>query len=328
MSKTILHILNGDGMVRGFRESKIEGDYVVWKEALMTGPTPIGLTTQQWEEMRAEYLSSAYKEDKAICKKELVQQREKLKDFSSYEEVVLWFEADLFCQINFLYLINWFANQTLGKTKISMVYGDKFSRRDIRGLGEVAGDEMRSLFNGRNYLETKEFDIAQNAWQAYSSSNPKDMEECLIQQDEGILVFIKMALENHLKRFPSIKNGLGYIENQVLELIGKDTRDFANLFIKFNKTDNEFGLGDLQLWMELERLALGKEPLILMSSNSNNLIEQMRNTMLRITPKGEAVLRGEINFLKECEEEFWLGGVCLSSNNKWYWDEVNKQLVQ
>ena len=51
------------------------------------------------------------------CESELREQEEALSRFSDHEEVVLWFEHDLFCQVQLIYLLDWFARRELGQTK-------------------------------------------------------------------------------------------------------------------------------------------------------------------------------------------------------------------
>jgi len=53
-------------------------------------------------------------------------QEEALSRFSDHEEVVLWFEHDLFCQVQLIFLLNWLAQRELGKTKLSLIFIGEF----------------------------------------------------------------------------------------------------------------------------------------------------------------------------------------------------------
>src|SRR6185503_7667307 len=117
------------------RKANLPGEHLAWREALVCGPTPGGLSEDDWRRLRAQHLADEY--DLAVheSEQELRRQDEALSKFSEHEEVVLWFEHDLFCQIHLVYLLNWFALRDLGPTKLSLICIDRFPGVDnFRGL--------------------------------------------------------------------------------------------------------------------------------------------------------------------------------------------------
>jgi hypothetical protein len=84
-------------------------------------------------------------------------------------------------------------------------------------------------------------------------------------------------------------------------------------------------LGDSQLWRELIRLSDSSNPVINVfgfndktgAFNSN----QFHQARLELTETGRAVLAGEQDFLEVKPIDYWLGGVHLSDENLWRWDE-------
>src|SRR5690242_17861209 len=98
----VLHIHNGDSAAHTARQSDLPGKHLAWKEALVSGPTPGHLSAEEFRSTRAAYLAEAYGVDFVKCDAELRYQEEALQRFSDHEEVVLWFEHDLFCQIHLL----------------------------------------------------------------------------------------------------------------------------------------------------------------------------------------------------------------------------------
>lgn len=320
----ILHIHNGDASADVAKQSSIPGEHFAWREALIDGPAPVASNQQEWRRIRAQHLSEAYGVGRAECERESSAQEEKLASFADYEEVVLWFEHDLFCQVHLVYLLNWFANHDLGKTKLSSICIGSFpGRENFRGLGELSAEELSSLFPSRQPVTRKQLDLATRAWDAYRSTDPRDL-ETLLQTDTSALPFLGSALQGHLRRFPSTSNGLGRIENRGLQLVDSGLHNFGDLFRRFGEVEPVYGLGDTQFWLSLRRLADANQPLLRISDDGPS-----PDTTIELTDLGRAVLRGDGDFVLLNGIEGWLGGVYLSNErNLWRWDDKSESIVQ
>lgn len=44
----MLHVRNGDSSAHLLEGSNLPGDHLVWREALVAGPTPQGLAKEEW----------------------------------------------------------------------------------------------------------------------------------------------------------------------------------------------------------------------------------------------------------------------------------------
>ena len=325
----MLHIHNGDSTAGTARKASIPGEHLAWREALVCGPAPGGLSENAFRYIRAAYLADAYGVDLAECEKELREQSHALARFSDHEEVVLWFEHDLFCQVQLIYLLDWLSRGELGKTKLSLIcIGDFPGIEDFRGLGQLNEAQLTSLFPERREVSKAQLDLGARAWTAYSSSNPMEIVD-LISGDNAALPFMNIALAKHLQRFPSVRNGLGRLENVGLELTVDGYHEFKSLFPALGKREPAFGFGDAQVFLELKRLANATEPLVTMSNSANAMESgQGLNTSFQITAQGRAVLRGEDDFVHTNGIDLWLGGVHLEGNEAaWRWDEVAQRLV-
>lgn len=317
----ILHIHNGDASAGVAKQSSIPGEHFAWREALIDGPAPVAANEQEWRRVRTRHLSETYGVETAECERESIAQEKKLASFADYEEVVLWFEHDLFCQVHLMYLLNWFAKRDLGKTKLSLICIGSFpGRENFRGLGELSAQELSSLFPSRQPVTREQLDLATRAWDAYRSIDPRDL-ETLLQKDIRALPFLGPALQGHLRRFPSTANGLGRIENRVLQLVESGLNNFGDLFRRFGEVEPIYGLGDTQFWQSLRRLADANQPLLRISGSPDTTIE--------LTDLGRAVLRGDGDFVLLNGIEHWLGGVYLSEErNLWRWDDKSETMVQ
>jgi hypothetical protein len=336
----MLHIHNGDSAAETAKTSSLAGQHIAWRESLITGPAPSGLLPDDWRRVRARHLSESYGVNEAECERDLLSQEAALASFSQHEEVVLWFEHDLFCQLHLIYLLNWFSQRALGTTKLSLICIGAFpGKENFRGLGELNHEELASLFWARQQVTDKQMALAVSAWKAYCSSDPSKVES-ILKTDTSRLTFLKPALQAHLRRFPSTKNGLGLIENRALELIDEGLHGFIDLFRRFGEAESVYGLGDAQFWLALQRLSTAQKPLLAIVNGNNYSGENSENSQqmltveivskarLKLTLLGRSVLNAETDFITLNGIDLWLGGVHLHEKNKvWRWNQEAASLV-
>jgi hypothetical protein len=311
----MLHVHNGDSSRNVLKESGLAGDHLVWREALIEGATPQGLSEEEWREVRALHLSQAYGEDFAVVAGELRRQEATLESFTDHEEVLLWFEHDLFCQTILIYLLDRLACRPRVQTKISLVCVGEFPGvEDFRGLGQLAPAQMASLFDTRREVTNEQFALASRAWSAYCAPNQRALRE-LISHDTSALPHLAHALRKHLARFPSRRNGLGLVEQTVLELIDAGHTNFSSLFPAFGRREPAYGLGDEQLWLALRRLRRAPTPLLTTDDDAIFDGALAPDTLSRasfsLTDAGRAVLAGAADHIELNGIDLWLGGVHL-----------------
>jgi hypothetical protein len=327
----MLHIHNGDSAAGTARKSDIPGEHMAWREALVCGPAPDGLSETEFWRIRAQHLADAYGVSRSDAEQQLRNQHETLTRISKDDEVVLWFEHDLFCQVQLIYLLHWFASHDRGPTRLSLVSIGEFSGfPEFRGLGQLNEEQLASLFPKRREVSTAQLEFGSRAWSAYSSSNPKHI-ETLLESDPVTLPFLKTALIKHLQRFPTTTNGLGRVENAGLELVSNGFRNFKSLFPAFTRREPEYGFGDSQLYYELKRLVDTTPPLLTSSITTGPTPRnpaQLFLSSFEITEHGKAVLAEEQDFVRTNGIDQWLGGVHLKGREAdWRWDELSGELL-
>src|SRR5262245_33939527 len=163
----MLHIVNGDSTASTLKQTKIKVEGFASKDTLINGPAPATENDHEWRAVRVQHLTDAYGLNPKECEKEFLKQEKALASAADHDEVVLWFEYDLFCQLNLLYLLDWFSEAHLKKTSLSLINVDSFpGPKDFRGLGELNADELASLFPKREKLTKAQLDLGAKAWQA------------------------------------------------------------------------------------------------------------------------------------------------------------------
>src|SRR5262249_37750434 len=160
-------------------------------EALATGPTLQGLSKDEWIAVRAADLADGAELELTVVERELAAIDATLANIASHEEVILWFEHDLFCQINLIYLLDRFARQDAQPARLSLICVGEFPGvENFRGLGQLTTEQMASLFDTRHTVTGAELSLGQRAWAAYCSPDPRDI-EALLNADTSALPFLR-----------------------------------------------------------------------------------------------------------------------------------------
>lgn len=258
-----LHVLNGDATVPEFGKSGIKGDVVVWREALSDGPVSDPIHSDAFWNKREQFIGEAFGGDQYAIK--MLAERDRLKDLSQFQEVILWFEYDLFCQVNMLACLSF-----IDHPRISLICpGDELGER-LQGLGEIQVQNFITLYGKRLHLTPEDIAFAKSAWRAYTAPSPG-----LIKSLENSETFkhLKPALEAHLQRLPG-ENGLNQIEMRMLGLIQSGVDDERQLIGTMLREQGYLGLGDLQYFHYLK----GIRSLV---GNENLKVNELGNSILK-----------------------------------------------
>ncbi len=321
----MLHIHNGDSTANTLREASFPGTHFAFREALATGPTPAGLSQDEWLAMRANYLAGMAAQDVANVRQELAAQDATLAGLSQHDEIILWFEHDLFCQINLIYLLDRFARNPVAPASLSLICIGAFpGKPNFRGLGELTADEMASLFDTRHAVSAAELQLAQRAWQAFCAPAPHGLAN-LLNEDTSALPFLRGALLQHLARFPALRNGLSRAENTLLALIAAGHSSYMQLCPAFFDAEPAYGLGDLQIQSDLKHMAAAPQPLLQLTGLDDP--GEWRKVTCSLTATGQLVSAGQADFVKLNGLDLWLGGVHLTTEQLWRWDEQQARLI-
>jgi hypothetical protein len=190
----VLHLLNGDATAAVFPDS-LPGERAVWRDILMEGPAGADAETRAvWLAPRLGVTADAYargwRDGQAM-----------LAHAKDHDEVVLWFERDLFCATNL-----WFVLDRLDAARVSLVFPEVDD--DIRGLGALDSRRLAALFERRRPLGPADIADARALWRAYAAPEPTALTRL-----EPALPFAKAAIRLHCGRFPSVAHGVNEVEH-------------------------------------------------------------------------------------------------------------------
>jgi len=296
----VIHLHNGDSTVLTARRAGIPGRHVAFRETLVTGPVRAALDEVQWIEDRARFLAEQYGENLLRTRTDLLEQERMLDDALHEDETVLWFEYDLFCLINFLYLLNREAKAR----RLTIVWSPE-------PLGAMDEAELVHQFQSRAAPLPSMMRSAAAAWEAYTADDPTALNRWLAEPSDDF-PFLRDGLRLHASRFPSMRDGLGEVERRAMTGIAAGAADFGSLFARFDDAPPRFGFGDTEFRRHLRLLATCAIPMITMAEKE----------ILALTPAGQNVLDGKIDFIDLNNAAFWLGGAFLTRPRHWRWDGV------
>ena len=239
------HILNGDSLKDRF-PANIEGSIIVARECLVDGDVN-GDNLEELYLTRAKFLSNNYGGDIEDYYQKTVPEFEKIRNIPEGADINLWFEDDLFCQVNLWFVINllYSSNQS---NSVYLIRPENQLRYGFSGLNNL---ELISIYNNR--LTLKEIAKLSQLWPSYQQSNRVNLLE-LARELQIDYPFLLPAVEAHIARIPH-NNYLGR-PNQSLIRIMKDleTENFGLVFKEFTKRESVYGFGDLQVKRLFENL--------------------------------------------------------------------------
>jgi hypothetical protein len=334
----MLHITNGDATAISLRRSGIPGVFLAWRDVLHDGPVPAGLSLQQLSEVRARFLAERGWSSYEDALEEFRARDSILERFRNEREVVLWFEHDLYDQLQLLQILGWLAEQDRGKTKLSVIAIDSFpGRASFHGLGELTPAQLSSLFPKRRPITPAMLTLAHEAWDDYCSPDPSAIERVLAR-DTSALPFLAGALKRHLQEFPSVTNGLSRTERQILEALAAGPMRPISLFVATQRKEEAPFMGDWSFWQFAYDLSQSPSPLVIrqnggafqlsrFSSDTARQPEFLEQELL-LTEQGNAVLAGQGDWMQMHGIDRWLGGVHLRGHQPaWRWDQTLGQVV-
>ena len=288
-----LHITNGDSFTQRLKKLKFKGDIITWREMLCEGKTETSVGSEAFWKTRFEFLHKNYNVSKSWFVEKTLKEYRSLCNHKQQDEIILWFEYDLFCQINMLAVISWLKTHRR-HVQISLICtGYEDESNHLYGLNELSDDQIQEQFKSRVTLSQNDIEYADYVWQLYCSDNPIRLEN-LSDFDMYQFTYLEDALKTHLRRFPAIKNGLNEIENRVLQMALESKAPSKKALMGALLQDQGwYGFGDTQY----ERILKNLRPLF----HSFNPV--------RLSKKGKEILENKDNYYATLRDtEAYLGG--------------------
>ncbi|MDI9337437.1 MAG: DUF1835 domain-containing protein [Alphaproteobacteria bacterium] len=244
------HILNGDCLAEQLQQTNINKDFIVCRECLIEGDVFAENITEFWK-TRAKYMANNYNVSNKDYYSKSVIEFEKLYNIPDNAEVCLWFENDLFCQINM-----WFVTSMLvhyPTLKIYRIFPIIENENNIwKGFSIANHEQLERAYYSKIQFTHKDLELGKNLWIAYQNNNFNTMKE-LSKSSTDCFEYLEEVCQAHIERFP-LDNSLSRPDKIVKEIIDTISTEFQVVFTEFSRREGIYGLSDLQIKNVLKKL--------------------------------------------------------------------------
>ncbi len=231
-----MHVLAGDSLVAPFQETAIDGEIIVCRECLVDGDLRAGSLEEFWS-VRDEYLSRGNIKPDGFYREKVKSEFVRLIENADEAEINLWFEYELFCQVNF-----WFCLSLLAESKsdIYIVYPFIHEKKDIwKGFSFLDKEDLQKSFDRRIKLSEADVSLGNKLWEAFQNRDSLRLSELCKSESAG---------------FPSIKevcDAAATIEDRpkrkLQQIVAEKGNNFGDVFREFNQREAIYGFGNLQV---------------------------------------------------------------------------------
>jgi len=297
----MLHVTNGDCAAERIRAATVEGEVLPWRDVLHEGPVPAGLGLKELSRLRAQFLAGPSGSSVEEIRNSFDERDRAIAASATHDEIVLWFEHDLYDQLQLIQLLDLLPSFARGRP-VRMICIDRF-------LGELDAAQIASFLPSRAPVTVEQLRLARRAWAAFRAPEPVALAE-LLEEETGALPFLRAAFRRQLQQLPSTRNGLGRTEQQIVDALLDGARSMSELFRIDQRAETAPFLGDTVYFGYVHRLAAGERPLVAIDGATASL-----------TDDGRAVSEGAEDAIALNGIDRWWGGLHQQGRRiRWRWD--------
>ena len=327
----VLHVTNGESAGNTLRQTSIGGAVLPWQDVLHEGPVQ-AVSRPELLRARAGFLSDCgWGSGRAILSSLERRDRQLGEALRDGLEVVLWFEHDLYDQLQLLDALA--LAREVGAPLELIVIGSFPGKPSFHGLGELNAEQLETLWPTRRAATPDALDAAADAWDAFRAPEPTALAERATHGSPE-LPFLAPALLRLLEELPAPVDGLSGTERRALQAIAANARTPQSAFAAAQRLEDAPFLGDACFYRALATLGRGLvrlvetqegEPLPAPPPLSDG--HAFARLPLQLTAEGRRVLRGELDRVDLLGVDRWIGGTRVTPENTWRWDRAEHRLL-
>jgi hypothetical protein len=319
-----LHVSNGDAT--DLPGTGLAERVLYWRDVLHEGPVP-AVGPQQLRRIRATFLRQAGWDDGAEGG-DMFAERDRVLAANRDGAYVLWFEADLYDQLQIIQILARLAELGVPAQRITLIcIGEHAGIARFGGLGELTAEQLRELpgTNACARLTPAALQLATRAWAAFRSPTPDGL-RAIAGTRSGELRFLGEAFDRLSREYPATRDGLSLTERRVLAAVADGATAAEAAFVRAAARETRPFLGDSWCFAMMDRMARAPVPL-LRAEPADRPVEI--GTSLSLTDSGARVLAGAADHATLNGVDRWIGGVHLHGRRPpWRWDDGTETIVR
>ncbi len=317
-----LHVSNGDAT--DLAGTGFARHILYWRDSLHEGPVP-AIDAGELRRIRAEFLVAAGVDDRKEGERMFIE-RDRTLEGHRDGDYVLWFEADLYDQLQIMQILDRLAGLGVPADRITLIcIGEHAGIARFGGLGQLSSAQLRELPASQACvrLTPAALDLATRAWAAFTAPSPADLIELTADRSPE-LRFLGEAIDRLLREYPSTRDGLSLTQRRVLAALATGAPDAGTAFVHVASRELRPYLGDSWCFDLIDQMARASTPLLTLGSEG----PVDRSTTLQLTDAGRKVLAGRSDHIALNGIDRWYGGVHLHGvQAAWRWDDSLETLV-
>ena len=319
--ESIVHVCNGDSTADSLSLADLPGEIRVWADALDQGPVLPVSDAEHWK-ARGEFWSSRGLRE---ADGRLAAYDHGVDEAAGAEELILWFEHDLFDQLALIRLLARLARRGL-PAQLTIVSIDRHPEvPNFLGLGQLKPEQLAALWPRRTPLSRDAIDEAITAWIAVTSPDPRALP--FLTKRIKAMPFLAGALERQLEELPDPTSGMSRTERQTLAAVARGESTASALMKASQAIDPRYPITDQLLFWTLQ--VLGRCGFIEGAPEGAASAEVLAKVNVAVTARGREALAGAIDRVSACGIDEWRGGVHLTGKGPvWRWDGAQRKLIE
>jgi hypothetical protein len=204
----VLHLTNGDAALPELRAAGLEGELRAWHEILHDGPVPAGLEPDELRSVRASFIAKQAELPEREVLDGMRERDERLDAaVDTGEEVMLWFEADLYDVLLMLQILDRIPDES--PARLVLVGQERWT-----AVPHTDPARLAELGREAPLLDREVRGLARAAWAAFTSPRPEALQP--LADGTPALPAVGEALRRLLEEYPWTGSGLGRTERQLL----------------------------------------------------------------------------------------------------------------
>ncbi len=322
----MIHFTNGDCAASPLRASGVPGRVVVVADVLHEGPCRSDLDRDGFRELRASYLAASGYTTLEEARTTLAARDAAIASARDEDEIVLWFEHDLFDQLNLIWLVDALHRTGVTHERLRLiVIGEHPEVADFHGLGQLSATQLAALFPSRRPATDEAIAWARRAWAAVCEPSPLAVAAIVARartndaSSGAQWPWLPGALQRLLQDLPGA-DGLSRTERQGLEAVAGGAATLGDAFSACAAREERVFLGDLSFFGAMHRLASAARPLLTIAAPRSNALDADFRQAVALTEDGRQVLAGSLDHAAINGLDRWVGGVHLQGTApRWRW---------